>query len=141
MRTPTPHNTCRPTSTFVGLLLKGVALPHPNHGHVILGTPSPILVYPISSTEARVLVDIPPSEKLPSAATGALRTYLRERVTAQLPPSLQAAFEHSITHGKIRSMQVRRALSPGFALQLHCIPTACISRLPTPVENFLSVVG
>jgi 2-polyprenyl-6-methoxyphenol hydroxylase-like FAD-dependent oxidoreductase len=38
-------------SFFVGLLLKGVTLPYPNHGHVVLAKPSPVLFYPISDTE------------------------------------------------------------------------------------------
>lgn len=41
-------------SFFVALKLKNVALPHPNHGHVVLAKPSPILFYPISSTEVRL---------------------------------------------------------------------------------------
>ena len=40
-------------SFFVGLLLMDVTLPVPNHGHVILSKPSPILFYPISSTQVR----------------------------------------------------------------------------------------
>ncbi len=40
-------------SYFVGLLLRGCLLPHPNFGHVVLAKPSPILFYPISSTEVR----------------------------------------------------------------------------------------
>ncbi len=39
-------------SYFVGLLLRGCSLPHPNFGHVVLAKPSPILFYPISSHEA-----------------------------------------------------------------------------------------
>lgn len=38
-------------SYFVGLLLRSCVLPHPNYGHVVLAKPSPILFYPISSTE------------------------------------------------------------------------------------------
>lgn len=38
-------------SFFVGLLLRDVKLPHPDHGHVILAEPSPVLFYPISPTE------------------------------------------------------------------------------------------
>ena len=38
-------------SYFVGLLLTGCTLPWPNYGHVVLARPSPILFYPISSTE------------------------------------------------------------------------------------------
>lgn len=89
----------------MGLILKDVTLPFPNHGHVILGDPAPILVYPISSTEARVLVDIPPTEKLPSAATGELRQYLLKRVLPQLPDGLKDAFTTSLENAKLRSMQ------------------------------------
>jgi squalene monooxygenase len=96
---------CRKTSTFVGLLLRDVKLPYPNHGHVILGNPSPILIYPISSCEARVLVDIPPDESMPSSATGELREYFRTRVLPQLPESLKAAFEVALESGKLRAMQ------------------------------------
>jgi len=35
----------------VGLLLRGAGLPWPNYGHVVLAKPSPILFYPISSSE------------------------------------------------------------------------------------------
>lgn len=38
-------------SYFVGLLLQNCQLPHPNYGHVVLAKPSPILFYPISSSE------------------------------------------------------------------------------------------
>ena len=89
----------------MGLLLKGATLPYPNHGHVILGSPSPILVYPISSREARVLVDIPPAEQVPSNTTGALRQYLTDRVLPQLPATLQPAFEQALGTAKIRAMQ------------------------------------
>ncbi len=41
----------RHPSFFVGLLLHGAALPYANFGHVVLAKPSPILFYPISSTE------------------------------------------------------------------------------------------
>lgn len=97
--------TCRKTSTFVGLILKNAVLPHPHHGHVILGSPSPILVYPISSTEARVLVDIPPQEKVPSLATGELKEYLQARVAPQLPECLQAPFAQALAGTKLRAMQ------------------------------------
>lgn len=38
-------------SFFVALLLRNVKLPFPNHGHVVLCQPSPVLFYPISSKE------------------------------------------------------------------------------------------
>ncbi|KAG8373824.1 hypothetical protein BUALT_Bualt11G0065400 [Buddleja alternifolia] len=45
--------------------------------HVILANPSPILFYPISSTEIRCLVDIP-GQKLPSLASGNMAKYLKK---------------------------------------------------------------
>lgn len=37
------------TSDFVGLILENADLPYPNHGHVVLGDPSPVLFYPVST--------------------------------------------------------------------------------------------
>lgn len=54
-------------SCFVALLLKNCELPYPNHGHIILANPLPILLYRISSTEVRCLVDIPGKKCLPFA--------------------------------------------------------------------------
>ena len=55
------------------MILKGAPsdlLPNSSHGHVVLGDPSPVLFYPISSNEVRCLVDIPASVKMPSVAKG-----------------------------------------------------------------------
>lgn len=45
------------SSYFLGLILHDCVLPFPGHGHVIAAEPSPVLVYPVSSTETRVLID------------------------------------------------------------------------------------
>jgi len=71
-------------SHFVGLVLENCNLPYANHGHVILGDPSPILFYPISSTEIRCLVDVP-GQKLPSLGNGEMATYLKTVVAPQVP--------------------------------------------------------
>jgi squalene monooxygenase len=81
----------RHPSFFVGVVLEGVALPHPNHGHVVLARPSPILFYPISSTEVRCLVDVP-SSKLPRDLPG----YLRDVVAPGVPVELRAAFLRAV---------------------------------------------
>ena len=71
-------------SHFVGLVLENCNLPYANHGHVILGDPSPILFYPISSTEIRCLVDVP-GQKLPSLGSGEMARYLKTVVAPQVP--------------------------------------------------------
>ncbi|WJX52391.1 Squalene epoxidase 1 [Trifolium repens] len=90
-------------SHFVGLVLENCNLPYANHGHVILGDPSPILFYPISSTEIRCLVDVP-GQKLPSVGNGDMTHYLKTVVAPQVPPELYASFIAAIDKGNIRSM-------------------------------------
>lgn len=70
-------------SCFVALVLENCHLPYPNHGHVVLADPSPILFYPISSTEVRCLVDVP-GKKLPPIANGEMANYLRTMVGPQV---------------------------------------------------------
>lgn len=70
-------------SCFVGLVLEKCDLPFANHGHVILADPSPILFYPISSTEIRCLVDVP-GEKVPSISNGDLAKYLKTVIAPQV---------------------------------------------------------
>ncbi|CAH2049373.1 unnamed protein product [Thlaspi arvense] len=69
-------------SCFVGLVLENCQLPHTNHGHVVLADPSPILFYPISSTEIRCLVDVP-GQKVPSVSNGDMAHYLKTVVAPQ----------------------------------------------------------
>ncbi|XP_052203893.1 squalene epoxidase 3-like [Diospyros lotus] len=104
------RSLCKPKvdvpSCFVGLILENRELPFPNHGHVILADPSPILFYPISSTEVRCLVDVP-GQKIPSVANGELANYLKTMVAPQIPPELHDAFIAAIDKGNIRTMPNR----------------------------------
>ncbi|XP_050363265.1 squalene monooxygenase SE1-like, partial [Argentina anserina] len=76
---------------FVGLILENCELPHANHGHVILGDPSLILFYPISSTEVRCLVDIP-GTKVPSVANGEMANYLKTGDSSDSPTAIQCFY-------------------------------------------------
>ncbi|KAM6558985.1 hypothetical protein CsatA_028224 [Cannabis sativa] len=104
------RSLCKPQvdipSCFVGLVLENCDLPYANHGHVILADPSPILFYPISSTEIRCLVDVP-GQKVPSVANGEMATYLKSAVAPQIPPELNASFIAAIDKGNIRTMTNR----------------------------------
>ncbi|CAN0917730.1 Squalene monooxygenase SE1, partial [Linum grandiflorum] len=93
-------------SCFVGLILENCQLPFANHGHVILADPSPILFYPISSTEIRCLVDMP-GQKVPSIGNGEMAKYLKNAVAPQVPPELRDAFISAVDKGNIRTMPNR----------------------------------
>jgi squalene monooxygenase len=49
-----------------------------------LADPSPVLLYPISSTEVRCLVDVPSRRKLPSVANGEMAEYLKTVIAPQV---------------------------------------------------------
>ncbi|XP_030537971.1 squalene monooxygenase SE1-like [Rhodamnia argentea] len=104
------RSLCKPKvdvpSCFVGLVLEKCQLPYANHGHVILADPSPILFYPISSTEVRCLVDVP-GQKVPNIASGEMANYLRTVVAPQVPHEIQEAFVAAIDKGNIRTMPNR----------------------------------
>ncbi|CAK7336991.1 unnamed protein product [Dovyalis caffra] len=93
-------------SCFVGLVLENCNLPYANHGHVVLADPSPILFYPISSTEIRCLVDVP-GQKVPSVSNGEMSQYLKNTIAPQIPPQLHDAFVSAIDKGGIRTMTNR----------------------------------
>lgn len=67
--------------------MKDVVLPLPNHGHVILAKPSPVLMYQIDTHDTRVLVDVP--GKLPSVSNGDLQNYLLDVVSNEIPESIR----------------------------------------------------
>lgn len=91
-------------SCFVGLILENCQLPYANHGHVVLGNPSPILFYPISSTEVRCLVDVP-GQKVPSISSGEMANHLKTVVAPQVPAELKEAFIAAVDKGNIRTAQ------------------------------------
>lgn len=101
-------------SSFVGLVLDHCELPQPDRGHVILVDPSPILAYPISSTETRILVDIP--HPLPSASNGDLERYMRDFVCPQLPEKMRPSLLSALETKQLRSMPCSR-LHPEFRQQ------------------------
>ena len=94
-------------STFVGIIIDGdpnELLPRPGHGHVVLGDPSPVLFYPISSKEVRCLVDIPAHVKMPSVASGAMAQYVLAKIVPQVPEKLRDPLVKAVEGGAFKSM-------------------------------------
>lgn len=104
---------------FLGLLLKDCPLPYPGHGHVIVADPSPVLVYPITSSEKRMLIDFP-GEVAPRKGEE-LKKYLLEVIYRQLPSSIQPSFYEAVQEGKFKVMPnhimaARPVMKPGGVL-------------------------
>lgn len=70
-------------SCYVGLILENCELPFADCLQIELADPSPILFYPISSTESRCFVNVP-GQKVPSIATGEMANYLKTIVAPQV---------------------------------------------------------
>ena len=101
--------TLKFVSSFVGVVVDHppmeAPVPHRNHGHVILANPSPCLIYQISPTETRVLIDF--LGPLPSTATGEMQAHLKSHVSPQLPEMFRAAFNLAVDTKEIKSMPNR----------------------------------
>ncbi|TYH78238.1 hypothetical protein ES332_D04G211700v1 [Gossypium tomentosum] len=94
-------------SYLVGLTLTNCNLPKKNYGAIILGHPSPIILYPVSSTEIRCMVDVP-SEKVPSVSNGEMACYLKTQVAPKVLPELYNSFMSAIEKkGNIRIMPAK----------------------------------
>lgn len=96
------ENEKRVSSFFLGLVLKNCQLPYKNHGHVIVAKPSPCLIYPISSTETRILIDFPQAEA--PRKSPELVEYLHNSIAWQLPPSVRPSFIAAVEEGKFKVM-------------------------------------
>ncbi|CAI5779014.1 squalene monooxygenase [Podarcis lilfordi] len=91
-------NKVRVPSHFVGLILKDSPQFKANHSEIVLGNPSPVLFYQISSNETRVLVDI--RGEMPKN----LKEYMVERIYPQLPAHLQEPFVIAVQNDRMRTM-------------------------------------
>jgi 2-polyprenyl-6-methoxyphenol hydroxylase-like FAD-dependent oxidoreductase len=81
----------RRISTMFGYRIAAEHLATPDYGHVILGASAPVLLYPISRTEARVLFDVPHRDGRPARLEDC------DSACAILPPALRAALTQART--------------------------------------------
>ncbi|XP_008321918.1 squalene monooxygenase [Cynoglossus semilaevis] len=86
------------SSHFVGCLMKECPQFKTNHAELVLANPSPILIYQISSSETRVLVDI--RGEMPRNLT----EYMTEKIHPQLPEHLKEPFMGALQNDRLRSM-------------------------------------
>ncbi|XP_024124166.1 squalene monooxygenase [Oryzias melastigma] len=86
------------SSHFIGCLMKDCPQFKPNHAELVLANPSPVLIYQISSSHTRVLVDI--RGELPRN----LPEYMAEKIHPQLPEHLKEPFMVALQNDRLRSM-------------------------------------
>ncbi|XP_005815776.1 squalene monooxygenase [Xiphophorus maculatus] len=88
----------RISSHFVGCLMKDCPQFKANHAELVLANPNPVLIYQISSSHTRVLVDV--RGEMPRDLPG----YMAERIHPQLPDHLKEPFMEALQNDRLRSM-------------------------------------
>ncbi|KAM6910136.1 squalene monooxygenase [Xenentodon cancila] len=88
----------RISSYFVGCLMKDCPQFKANHAELLLTNPSPVLIYQISSSHTRVLVDI--RGEMPRD----LPEYMVEKIYPQMPEHLKEPFMVALQNDRLRSM-------------------------------------
>lgn len=86
------------SSHFVGCLMKDAPQFKAHHAELVLANPSPVLIYQISSSDTRVLVDI--RGEMPRNLT----EYMAEKVYPQLPEHIKEPFMAALQNDRLRSM-------------------------------------
>ncbi|XP_005082807.1 squalene monooxygenase [Mesocricetus auratus] len=86
------------SSHFVGFLMKNAPQFKANFAELVLLNPSPVLIYQISASETRVLVDI--RGEMPRN----LREYLAEQIYPQIPDHLKEPFLEASQNARLRTM-------------------------------------
>ncbi|XP_030013840.1 squalene monooxygenase [Sphaeramia orbicularis] len=86
------------SSHFVGCLMTDCPQFKAHHAELVLANPSPVLIYQISSTQTRVLVDI--RGEMPRN----LSEYMSDKIYPQLPEHLKEPFLEALQNDRLRSM-------------------------------------
>ncbi|XP_064010346.1 squalene monooxygenase [Pogoniulus pusillus] len=86
------------SSHFVGCILKDAPQFKANYAELVLAKTSPVLIYKISSTETRVLVDI--RGEMPKN----LKEYMVKHIHPQLPDHLKEEFLIAVQNDRLRTM-------------------------------------
>lgn len=82
-----------------GATIPASALPVPGHGHIFLGAWGPVLAYPISATEARMVFDLPPD--FSEGRRDRLSAHLREQYVPLLPADFRPAVEAAVNQPEL----------------------------------------
>jgi squalene monooxygenase len=91
---------------FMGLLLKNCEMPYSNHGHLIMGDHPPMVIYPVTSDEWRILIDF--KGERPPRPGKEFKQYLKDTFENALPVSARKAFVEAVDEGKIKTFPNHR---------------------------------
>lgn len=99
-RQPLSSTPKKITGYFLGLVLENCDLPYPNHGHVLMSGNSPVLLYPITSTGTRALIDFQ-GDQAPRMGEE-LKQHLLNVIGPNIPESAKPSYINAVNAGKYK---------------------------------------
>jgi squalene monooxygenase len=105
-------------SYTVAVALEGNVLPEPEHGHVFVGSPGPILAYPYGCDRVRMCIDVPLGV---SIGRDRLLAYLRDDYAPHLPGAMRDAMLAAVASAPLggsanHAVYTKACAVPGAAL-------------------------
>ena len=85
---------------FLGLLLKNCELPFPNHGHMVMGDHPPFVIYPVTTSAWRILIDF--KGETPPKVGPDFKEFLLETFEKFIPQSARASFVAAVEEGNFK---------------------------------------
>jgi squalene monooxygenase len=85
---------------FLGLLLKNCELPFPNSGHLVIGDHPPFVIYPVTSSAWRILIDFKGKES--PKINSDFSKYLLDTFENYIPTSAKEAFVTAVNEGDFK---------------------------------------
>jgi squalene monooxygenase len=91
---------------FLGIIMQSNQLPHPNHGHLVIGDHPPYVLYPVNGEETRALIDFP--GQIPPKFNDDFKRLVMNRFYSSMPDGLKPAFEEAVQAGGFKMMPNHR---------------------------------
>ena len=85
---------------FLGLLLKNCELPYPNHGHMAMGDHPPFVIYPVTTSAWRILIDFK-GEQAPKFGPD-FKKFLLNTFEKFIPQSARESFVAAVEEGNFK---------------------------------------
>lgn len=91
---------------FLGIILENCPLPYAGYGHLVIGNHSPFVMYPVNSTEIRVLIDFP--GVAPPKINDDFKDQLMQDFYPHIPEQMKKAFLNAVEKGGFKMMPNHR---------------------------------
>ncbi len=102
LRDQVTNNEKQVTGFFLGMILENYTLPNNQHGHVFLTEKNPFLCYPISQSQARMLIDF--TDNIAPRKGEILTAFLNQKIRPYITAGMRPSFDNAVLESKFKVM-------------------------------------